>query len=193
MEVLRFTGLECHYGAREVFAGASAALADNQRVGLVGPNGAGKSSMLRLLAGVDAPFGGSVVRARDARLGYLAQNVADETEATIAALIDGALERVEPESWGLRNKTLRTMLAAFGFEESDFTRPLREFSGGQRAKAALAHLLIDEPDYFILDEPTNHLDVATVRWLEDFIAGDKRPYLIVSHDRYFLDRVATQI
>ena len=193
MELLRFSDLECHYGAREIFAGAGGVLNDRERVGLVGPNGAGKSSLLRLLAGVEAPFGGTIVRAKDATLGYLAQGVADETEATLQQLIDAALERAPHEEWGLRNKTLRTMLAAFGFTQPEFAQPLRSFSGGQRAKAALAHLLIDDPDYLILDEPTNHLDIATVRWLESFIAGDKRGYIVVSHDRYFLDRVADRI
>jgi ATP-binding cassette subfamily F protein 3 len=193
LELLRFTGLECHYGARRIFSDVSGVLADGQRIGLVGPNGAGKSSLLRLLAGVDAPFGGTIVRVKDAKLGYLAQSVADETEATLAELIDAALARASYEEYGLRNSVLRAMLAAFGFEPESFNRPLREFSGGQRAKAALAHLLIDDPDYLILDEPTNHLDIQTVRWLEEFIAGDKRAYIIVSHDRYFLDRVATQV
>jgi ATP-binding cassette, subfamily F, member 3 len=193
LELLRFTDLECHYGARRIFSGVSGVLADGQRVGLVGPNGAGKSSLLRLLAGVDMPYGGTIVRAKDAKLGYLAQSVADETEATLAELIEAALSRATYEEYGLRNSMLRAMLSAFGFEAESYDRPLREFSGGQRAKAALAHLLIDDPDYLILDEPTNHLDIQTVRWLEEFIASDKRAYVIVSHDRYFLDRVATQI
>ncbi len=193
MELLRFTDLECHYGARRIFSDVSGVLADGQRVGLVGPNGAGKSSLLRLLAGVDAPYGGTIVRAKDAKLGYLAQSVADETQATLSQLIESALSRASYEEYGLRNSMLRAMLAAFGFTPESFDRPLREFSGGQRAKAALAHLLIDDPDYLILDEPTNHLDIQTVRWLEEFIASDKRAYIIVSHDRYFLDRVATQI
>jgi ATP-binding cassette subfamily F protein 3 len=193
VELIRFEGLECHYGAREVFAGLAGVLHDGERIGLVGANGTGKSSLLRLLTGVDRPYGGSIVRAKGMKLGYLAQGVADETEATLQQLIDRALERVAHEEWGLRNKSLRTMLAAFGFSPSDRERPLREFSGGQRAKAALAHLLIDEPDYLILDEPTNHLDIATVRWLETFVAADKRGYIVVSHDRYFLDRVATRI
>lgn len=193
MELLRFTDLECHYGAREIFAGVSGVLNDGDRAGLVGPNGAGKSSLLRLLAGVDAPYGGTIARSRDARLAYLSQSVADETQATLQELIDAALERASHEEFGLRNKMLRAMLSGFGFTEDAFTRPLREFSGGQRAKAALAHLLIDDPDYLILDEPTNHLDIATVRWLEEFIAADKRGYIIVSHDRYFLDRVSTRI
>jgi ATP-binding cassette subfamily F protein 3 len=193
LELLRFNDLECHYGARRIFRGVAGVLSGGQRVGLVGPNGAGKSTLLRLLAGVDSPFGGTIVRAKDAKLGYLAQSVADETQATLTALMDAALSRASYEDYGLRNKMLRAMLAAFGFESASFDRPLREFSGGQRAKAALAHVLIDEPDYLILDEPTNHLDIQTVRWLEDFIASDKRAYIIVSHDRYFLDRVATQI
>ncbi len=192
-ELLRFTGLECHYGAREIFAGVSGVLKDGERVGLVGPNGAGKSSLLRLLAGVDTPHGGTIVRANDAKLAYLSQSVADETQATLQQLIDAALERASHEEYGLRNKMLREMLRAFGFTQADYDRPLRQFSGGQRAKAALAHVLIDDPDYLILDEPTNHLDIDTVRWLEDFIASDKRAYIVVSHDRYFLDRVATQI
>jgi ATP-binding cassette subfamily F protein 3 len=193
MELLRFSHLECHYGAREIFSGAGGVVREGERIGLVGPNGAGKSSLLRLLAGVEPPYGGTIARAKDLRLGYLSQSVADETQATLQELVDAALARAPDEQWGLRNKTLRTMLTAFGFAEADYERPLREFSGGQRAKAALVHVLIDEPDYFILDEPTNHLDIATVRWLEAFITGDKRSYVIVSHDRYFLDRVATQV
>ncbi len=190
---MRFSNLDCHYGAREIFAGLNGALQDGERIGLVGPNGAGKSSLLRLLAGVDLPFGGTVVRARDATFAYLAQSVADETEATLQELVDAALARATHEAYGMRSKTLRIMLATFGFREEAFSRPLREFSGGQRAKAALAHVLIDQPDYCIFDEPTNHLDIETVRWLESYIASDKRAYLIVSHDRYFLNRVATRI
>ncbi|HUY11263.1 MAG TPA: ATP-binding cassette domain-containing protein, partial [Candidatus Dormibacteraeota bacterium] len=193
MELLRFHELECHYGAREIFAGLSGVLGECERIALVGPNGAGKSSLLRLLAGVDTPYGGRIVRAKDARMGYLAQSVADETQATLQELVDAALARVPDEDWERRAKLLRTMLTAFGFSPEDYARPLREFSGGQRSKGALAHLLIDDPDYLILDEPTNHLDIGTVRWLESYIAADKRSYLVVSHDRYFIDRVATQI
>jgi ATP-binding cassette subfamily F protein 3 len=193
LELLRFTDLECHYGSREIFAGLSGVVSGGERIGLVGPNGAGKSSLLRLLAGIDTPFGGTIVRARDAKLGYLAQSVADETQATLQELVDAALARAEHAEFGMRGKSLRIMLAAFGFRPDDFSRPLRDFSGGQRAKAALAHLLIDDPEYLILDEPTNHLDIGTVRWLESYIAASRRTYLIVSHDRYFLDRVSTRI
>ena len=193
MDLLRARGLECHYGARTIFSGLDCTLEAGERIALVGPNGAGKSSLLRLLAGVEMPYGGTIVRAKDTRCGYLAQSVADETQATLAQLVDAALARVSDMEWGIKNKRLRAMLDAFGFGGADFERPLREFSGGQRAKAALAHLLIDDPEYLILDEPTNHLDIATVRWLESFIAADRRSYIIVSHDRYFIDRVATRM
>lgn len=193
VELLRFADLECHYGAREVFSSLSGVFSRGERIGLVGANGAGKSSLLRLLAGVDRPFGGTIVRAKGLKLGYLAQGVADETESTLQGLIDTALARATDEEWGVRNKVLRTMLSAFGFAPTEYDRSLRSFSGGQRAKVALAHVLIDEPDYLILDEPTNHLDVATVRWLESFVSNDSRGYIVVSHDRYFLDRIATRI
>jgi ATP-binding cassette subfamily F protein 3 len=140
MELLRFTGLECHYGAREIFSGVDGVLAQGERIALVGPNGAGKSSLLRLLAGVDDAYGGTIVRSKDARLGYLAQSVADETQATLQQLIDAALSRVPDAQWGLQNKLLRAMLAAFGFTGADYARPLREFSGGQRAKAATTRI-----------------------------------------------------
>ncbi|MGB6519156.1 MAG: ATP-binding cassette domain-containing protein [Candidatus Cybelea sp.] len=149
--MLRFSDLECHYGAREVFSSVSGAFNHGERIGLVGPNGAGKSSLLRLLAGVDRPFGGTVVRAKGVKLGFLAQGVADETESTLQGLVDAALARATHEESGVRNKALRTMLSAFGFAPTEYDRPLRSFSGGQRAKVALTHVLIDEPDYLILD------------------------------------------
>jgi ATP-binding cassette subfamily F protein 3 len=188
MELLRFTGLERHYGANEVFHGLSAVIRDGEKIGLVGPNGAGKSTLVRLLAGIDRPDDGRIVRARETRFGYLAQNAAESGPATLRAAFDEALARGAAHEW-----EMRATLNRFAFAEDDLERPLSEFSGGQRTRALLARALLEGPDWLLLDEPTNHLDLDTVRWLETFVARDSRAYLIVSHDRYFLETVATTI
>jgi ATP-binding cassette subfamily F protein 3 len=187
MELVRFTALERRYGAREIFTGLSGVVRDGEKIGLVGPNGAGKSSLVRLLAGRDEPDGGTIVRAA-ARLGYLAQDAAESGPATLRAAFDEALARASAAEW-----EMRATLNRFAFAESDLDRPLTTFSGGQRTRALLARTLLEVPDWLVLDEPTNHLDLDTVRWLEAFVARDPRAFVIVSHDRYFLETVATQI
>ncbi len=233
MEWLRFDGLERAYGARTIFGGLEGVLRDGLKVGLVGPNGAGKSSLVRILAGLDEPDAGTVVRARDGRLGYLSQAASAEGSVTLRQILTRAFARMHEEEALVRSlegelshasergdaaaearllrrygearetfdrhggtgneRRMRAMLASFGFLESDLDRPAAAFSGGQRTRAALASMLLEEPDYLILDEPTNHLDIETVRWLEDFLRDDPRATLVVSHDRYFLDRVANTI
>jgi len=188
MELLRFTGLERHFGAKEVFRDLSGVIRDGEKIALVGPNGAGKSTLVRLLAGIDRPDGGTIVRARETRFGYLAQDSAESGPATLRAAFEEALTRGGALEW-----QMRATLNRFAFAESDLDRPLTEFSGGQRTRALLARTLLEEPDWLILDEPTNHLDLDTVRWLETFVARDPRTYLIVSHDRYFLETVASSV
>ena len=233
MEWLRFDGLERSYGARRIFADVSGVLRDGSKVGLVGPNGAGKSSLVRILAGIEAPDAGQLVRARDSRLGYLSQAASGNQKLTLRSILSSAFERIHAEEARVRElehelsaaaesgdearqeralrdyglardafdrhggvgleRKMRSMLSAFGFDEADLERPADEFSGGQRTRVALARMLLEEPDYLILDEPTNHLDLETVRWLEDFLIEDSRATLVVSHDRYFLDRIANEI
>jgi ATP-binding cassette subfamily F protein 3 len=188
MELLRFTGLERHFGAKEVFSNLSGVIRDGEKIGLVGPNGAGKSTFVRLLAGIDQPDAGTIARARETRFGYLAQDAAEGGPQTLRAAFEEALTRGDAHEW-----QMRATLNRFSFAENDLDRPLREFSGGQRTRALLARTLLEEPSWLILDEPTNHLDLDTVRWLESFVARDDRAYVIVSHDRYFLETVATQI
>ena len=188
MELLRFTGLERHFGAKEVFRNLSGVIRDNEKIGLVGPNGAGKSTLVRLLTGTDRPDDGTIARARETRFGYLAQDAAESGPATLGAAFEEALARGSAHEW-----EMRATLNRFAFAESDLERPLSEFSGGQRTRALLARTLLEEPDWLVLDEPTNHLDLDTVRWLETLVARDTRTYLIVSHDRYFLETVATKI
>ena len=233
MELIRFANLERFYGAREIFVGLDGVIRDGEKVGLVGPNGAGKSSLVRLLVGLDEPDGGSIVRARNARLGYLSQAASADQALTLRAIVDRAFSRMHDEEANVRRleaalttaaeahdsklearlmheygearesfdrhggeeneRRMRAMIADFGFAEEDLDRPPTSFSGGQRTRAALARMLLEEPDYLVLDEPTNHLDIETVRWLEDFLIDDPRATLVVSHDRYFLDRIANRI
>jgi ATP-binding cassette subfamily F protein 3 len=231
VEWIRFSGLERAYGARTIFEGISGVLRDGSKVGLVGPNGAGKSSLVRILAGLESPDGGSLARAREGRLGYLSQAVSGEGAATLREILERAFEHMRDQEKLVRDleirlsdesndattlerllteygeareafdrhggegleRRMRSMLAAFGFVDGDLDRPASAFSGGQRTRAALARMLLEEPDYLILDEPTNHLDIETVRWLEDFLRDDPRAALVVSHDRYFLDRVANEV
>jgi len=233
VELLRFTKLDRFYGAREIFSGLEGVIRDGEKVGLVGPNGAGKSSLVRLLVGLDEVEGGTIVRARDARLGYLSQAASAQQALTLRAIVERAFTRMHAEEATVRElehaltaaaeahdskleakllhaygearerfdrhggeeneRRMRAMIADFGFAEEDLDRPPESFSGGQRTRAALARMLLEEPDYLVLDEPTNHLDIETVRWLEDFLIEDPRATLVVSHDRYFLDRVANRI
>lgn len=188
MELVRFNGLERRYGAKEVFADLAGVIRDGEKIGIVGPNGAGKSSLVRILAGRDEPDGGSIVRARDARLGYLGQDASEGGPQTLRAAFDEALASGHAHEW-----QMRATLQRFDFAESDLDRPFREFSGGQRTRALLARTLLEEPAWLILDEPTNHLDLDTVRWLETTVARDPRAVVIVSHDRYFLETVANRI
>src|SRR5450631_43266 len=188
MELLRFLGLARHYGANEVFTSLSGVVRDGEKIALVGPNGAGKSSLVRILVGQDQPDAGALTRARDSRYGYLAQDAAESGPLTLGAAFEEALARGLAHEW-----EMRATLNRFSFAESDLERPMSEFSGGQRTRALLARTLLESPDWLVLDEPTNHLDLDTVRWLETFVAQDNRAYLIVSHDRFFLETVATQI
>src|SRR6202048_3048765 len=188
MELVRFTALERHYGAKEVFSNLAGVIRDGDKVGLVGPNGAGKSSLVRLLTGVDEGDGGTIVRARERHLGYLAQDAAESGPQTLRAAFDDAMARGNAQEW-----EMRATLNRFDFAESDLDRPLREFSGGQRTRALLARTLLEQPDWLGLGEPHHNLALDTVRWLESFVARDPRAFLIVSHDRYFLETVATTI
>jgi ATP-binding cassette subfamily F protein 3 len=133
------------------------------------------------------------VRGLEASLSAAAESgdVADQ-ERILAAYGD-ARDAFDRHGGAGHDRRLRAMLAAFGFSEADLERPTSAFSGGQRTRAALARMLLEEPDYLVLDEPTNHLDLETVRWLEDFLIEDPRATIIVSHDRYFLDRVASEV
>jgi ATP-binding cassette subfamily F protein 3 len=223
MSVLQVDGLTKFYGARTLFSGVGFGLARGQRAGLVGPNGAGKTTLLRLLAGLEEADGGVVALARGARLGYLSQDPvlpagsvraaalaarADlgELAARLRALeaqlaaggavleeygaVQAAFEAAGGYAW---EHVADEVLAGLGFTPAEHDLDTGALSGGQRLRLALARLLLGEPDLLLLDEPTNHLDAAAVAWLEGWLPRFPGAVLVVSHDRYFLDRVCTDI
>jgi len=179
-----------HFGTRTLFDGLSVSFSDDERVGFLGPNGTGKTTFLKMLAGLERPDGGQVIRRRSARIGYLPQEDRFADGATLASVLGHALVDQPMESYE-RDTQVAIFLSKFGFENPDGS--VDEMSGGWRKRLALAREVIQQPDLLLLDEPTNHLDLAGIRWLEDMLLGVSFPFVAVSHDRYFLENVTTRV
>jgi ABC transport system ATP-binding/permease protein len=173
------------YGQRLLLNGVSAGVAAGERVGVVGRNGAGKSTLLALLAGVERPDSGRVTRARDLRIGHLAQQ--DRLAGTVGDLVTGG----RPEHVWAGDPRTRSAVAAL-LPGIDFAAQAERLSGGESRRVALAALLLGDHDLLLLDEPTNHLDVEAVDWLARFLAGLGKALVVVTHDRWFLDAVCQQ-
>jgi len=170
------------YGQRLLLDGVSAGVAAGERVGMVGRNGAGKSTLLALLAGAEQPDGGRVTRARDLRIGNLAQQ--DRLAGTVGDLVTGG----RPEHVWAGDPRTRSAVAAL-LPGIDFAASAQRLSGGESRRVALAALLLGDHDLLLLDEPTNHLDVEAIDWLARFLAGQGTALVAVTHDRWFLDAV----
>jgi ABC transport system ATP-binding/permease protein len=170
------------YGQRVLLDGVSAGVAAGERVGVVGRNGVGKSTLLALLAGVEQPDSGRVTRARDLRIGHLAQQ--DRLTGTVGDLVTGG----RPEHAWAGDPRTRSAVAAL-LPGIDFAAQAERLSGGESRRVALAALLLGDHDLLLLDEPTNHLDVEAVDWLARFLAGLGKALVVVTHDRWFLDAV----
>jgi len=217
------------YGAQEILRGVSLQLNPGEHVGLVGRNGTGKTTLLRLIAGSEAPDSGAVERPRGLRLGVLDQQVDFSGAATVldAALeVFDSLRALEAKMRDLEHRMAEATgaelaralheyseaqhayeheggfnyharaeatLLGLGFARDEFAKAAGSLSGGEKNRLGLARLLLAEPDILLLDEPTNHLDVEAVEWLEDFLAAYKSAYIIVSHDRFFLDHTVTRV
>ena len=173
------------YGQRLLLDGVSAGVAAGERVGVVGRNGAGKSTLLALLAGVERPDSGRVTRARDLRIGHLAQQ--DRLAGTVGDLVTGG----RPEHVWAGDPRTRSAVTAL-LPGIDFAGQAERLSGGESRRVALAALLLGDSDLLLLDEPTNHLDVEAVNWLARFLAGLGKALVVVTHDRWFLDAVCEQ-
>ncbi len=178
------------FGATTLFREISFTVNDGDRIGLIGPNGSGKSTLLRMLAGDIEPDSGEITPRRNLRMAYVEQDSRFAPRATVRQIIEGALKRsgVHETDWEAR---LRATLGAAGF--TDFDTVADTFSGGWRKRLAVAEALVQKPDLLLLDEPTNHLDLAGIEWLEELLAGENFASVVISHDRYFLENVATQM
>jgi len=217
------------YAGQPILRDLSWRIPDRERIGLAGPNGAGKTTLCRLLAGVEEPDEGRIVRPREATVGYLPQEAAGRPEGSVltevlagfadvwqveremeevaarlaaAAGVEsvaltvryGDLQHRFEALGGYRLETeAKAILSGLGFKPSEFARPLSEYSGGWRMRGMLARLLLQRPSLLLLDEPTNHLDIESLEWLESFLADYEGTVVIVSHDRYFLNRMVTSI
>jgi ATP-binding cassette subfamily F protein uup len=178
------------FGATTLFRDVSFTVNDGDRIGLIGPNGSGKSTLLKMLSGEIDPDAGEITPRKNLRMAYVEQDSVFPEDATVRSIVEAALKRTRvPEGeWESR---LRTTLGMTGI--NDFATVAATFSGGWRKRLAIAEALVQNPDLLLLDEPTNHLDVAGIEWLEELLANASFASVVISHDRYFLENVATQM
>jgi ATP-binding cassette subfamily F protein uup len=173
------------YGARPLFEDISLSISDGDRLGLIGPNGSGKSTLLRILAGEEQPDSGSTAARKLAKVGYVAQEVVFPPAASVLQILQSA---VSPEEGPAR---IPGILGQAGFENPD--APAGSLSGGWKRRLAIARELVKQPDVLLLDEPTNHLDLEGILWLEKLLIAAPFASVVISHDRYFLENVATEM
>ena len=170
-------------GDKVLFHDITFGLAERQRVGLIAQNGVGKTSLLNIIAGREQPESGTVTFRRDLRVAYLEQSPSFPQDMTV----------LEACLWKCREEPRRIQEYLTRLKITDHDQPISHLSGGQLKRVALANVLCQEPDMLILDEPTNHLDLQMIEWLEGFLSRSSMTLLMVTHDRYFLDRICTLI
>lgn len=183
--ILDVQNVSKRFGARELFANLSFSIAEGQKVGLIARNGTGKSTLLSILTGRESQDEGAIVYRNGIRTGYLEQEPVFNPDDTV---LDACFNHQGDEEKIVKAKQILTQLKI-----ADLSQPMGQLSGGQRKRVALANALITEPDFLILDEPTNHLDLEMIEWLEGFLQRGNKSILMVTHDRYFLDRVCDVI
>ncbi|MFA7287993.1 MAG: ATP-binding cassette domain-containing protein [Melioribacteraceae bacterium] len=213
--ILTASELEVHYGENIILDKASLSIHEEDRIGLVGRNGAGKSTFLKIISGELVPDYGEVAKRKDLRVGFLSQEFSlNESTTVFNNILDGAdhikklvseYEALDPhaedrhiieekinlvDGWNL-DRNIELMIKSLNSPEGE--REVRLLSGGEKRRVALCRALISHPDLLILDEPTNHLDTDSIEWIENFLSGYKGTCIFVTHDRYFLDRIADRI
>ena len=213
--ILTAKELEVHYGEQIILDKASLSIHEGDRIGLVGRNGAGKSTFLKVISGVIPADTGEIAKKKDLVIGFLSQEFTlDETRTVQENILDGAkriIELIEEyenlphdsskrhileekilqiDGWNLERK-IDLLIKSLHAPEPQ--RDVATLSGGEKRRVALCRALISQPDLLILDEPTNHLDTDSIEWIENFLAEYKGTCIFVTHDRYFLDRIANRI
>ena len=173
------------FGAQVLFEHISFSIAEGQKVGLIAQNGTGKSTLLSVITGKEGYDDGKIIFRRDLRVAMLEQSPVFDPDEKV---IDACFNHQGEEEKVLRAKQILTQLKI-----RDLQQPMGQLSGGQQKRVALANVLITEPDLLILDEPTNHLDLEMIEWLEGYLARGNKTLLMVTHDRYFLDKVCNLI
>ena len=173
------------FGALQLFSDISFSIGEGQKVGLIAKNGTGKSTLLSILSGKEGYDSGSIVFRRDLKVGMLEQSPAFDADETV---LDACFNHQGDPEKVLKAKQVLTQLKIRNLEQK-----MGQLSGGQQKRVALANVLLTEPDLLILDEPTNHLDLEMIEWLEGYLARGNKTLLMVTHDRYFLDRVCSII
>jgi len=182
-------GLKKSFGDQTLYDGADLQLNAGDRYALVGPNGAGKTTLFKMLLGEEEPDAGGIEWKRGAKAGYLPQENAPIGPDTV--LETALAHRSDPD--GRETAKAKKILMGLGFRVSDFDRHLSELSGGWAMRAALARLLVEEPQLLLLDEPTNHLDLETLLWFQQYLKSYPGAILMISHDRNFIDEVCSAI
>ena len=173
------------FGADVIFTDISFSIGEGQHVGLIAKNGTGKSTLLSILTDKEGYDSGKIVFRRDVRVGYLEQSPYFDPQESV---LDACFNHEGNDEKILKAKQVLTQLKI-----RDLSQPMGQLSGGQQKRVALANVLLTEPDLLILDEPTNHLDLEMIEWLESYLSRDNRTLLMVTHDRFFLDRVCSVI
>ena len=173
------------FGALTLFRDISFSIGEGQKVGLIAKNGTGKSTLLSILAGKEGYDAGDIVFRRDLKVGFLEQSPAFDPEESV---LDACFNHQGEEEKVLKAKQVLTQLKIRNLQQK-----MGQLSGGQQKRVALANVLLTEPDLIILDEPTNHLDLEMIEWLEGYLGRSNRTLLMVTHDRFFLDRVCSVI
>ncbi|TDN99806.1 ABC-F family ATP-binding cassette domain-containing protein [Sunxiuqinia elliptica] len=214
---LQAESISKRYGEQMLFEGISFTIFKDQKVALIAKNGAGKTTLMDIIAGIDTPDEGQVTVTNDIKIGYLKQDpelndnltvlqealrsenpaldVIAQFEAAVNHNDQKAIESltIKMEELGAWDFDVRVKQVLSQLKITDFDQPVRELSGGQRKRLALANVLVNEPDLLLLDEPTNHLDLDMIEWLEAYLEKTNCTLFMVTHDRYFLDRVCNEI